>query len=87
VYGATQVSLETTVSDENRVWKIDTVTAQVWEYVSGWSQRPEQRRQLGRMGLSRKARGLLFAARLLQRLNSQEIQGKWLLPPLPLSQA
>jgi len=48
-----------------------------------WSQRPEERR----MGLnSRKARGFLFAARLLQRLNSQEIQGKWLLPSLPLSQ-
>ena len=27
--------------------------------------------------------GFLFAARLLQRLNSQEIQGKWLLPSLP----
>src|SRR5262249_12530452 len=42
---------------------------------------------LRRMGLnSRKARGLLFAARLLQRLNSQEIQGKRLLPPLHLFQ-
>ena len=89
MYGATQVSLGTTVSDEKRVWKIDTVTAQVWEYVSGpfAPETPEQRHQLRRMGLSRKARGLLFAARLLQRLNSQENQGKWLLPPLPLSQA
>jgi hypothetical protein len=45
VYGATQVSLGTTVSDEKRVWKIDTVTAQVWEYVSGpfAPETPEQR--------------------------------------------